>query len=184
MRPSVAVFPGTRQLAWLGVIVGIHCCYNGNRGNCWNTLLLNIGNRGHCWKTLMQQRELRSLFGLGTEVIVASQKWPLITLSQQLPWIPLLSLLFLSRKSDLSTLFLWAVVFNEETCWRHRPCCGVMNTFGISVYAKQYTFPILLYVKRDSKRATKSMYFLLNNVVRYTCTTRCTLRQAIYLLHV
>jgi hypothetical protein len=36
-----------------------------------------------------------------------------------------------------------AVVFNEATWWRHRPWRGV-NTFGDSVYSKEYAFPILL----------------------------------------
>jgi hypothetical protein len=29
------------------------------------------------------------------------------------------------------------------SCWRQRPWCGVKNIFGISLYSKEYTFPIV-----------------------------------------
>jgi hypothetical protein len=59
------------------------------------------------------------------------------------PWIPILPLLILSSKSDLFPQLLSAVVINEGTCWRHRPCCGVKNTSEISEYSKEYTFQML-----------------------------------------
>jgi hypothetical protein len=48
-------------------------------------------------------------------------------------------LLFLS-KSDIRLQFLCALVINEQTYRRHRPRCGVKNTFGVSVYSEEYTF--------------------------------------------
>jgi hypothetical protein len=47
-----------------------------------------------------------------------------ITLLQQWPWIPLLHL-----------AFLWL------PCRRYLPWCVVKNTFGISVYSKEYILP-------------------------------------------
>jgi hypothetical protein len=110
----------------------------------------------HCWNTLLQQWEQRSLLGhivtaMGTEVIVSSQ-WPRITLS---PQMPLLHLLFLSRKSDLSPQFLCAAAINKAACRLYCPCCGVKKTWGISVYSKEYTFTILL----TSNPRRKSLWF-------------------------
>jgi hypothetical protein len=114
---SIAFFVETRQPALPGVIFGTHCCDNGTRDYCWNTCC-NSGKRG----------------------------WFII---EQWPWIPLLSLiqllhlLFLSSKIDLSPLFLWAVVINEATWWRHRPWCGLKDLRYFSVlYSKEYTFPV------------------------------------------
>jgi hypothetical protein len=45
--------------------------------------------------------------------------------------------------NDISPQFLWAEVVSKATCWCHRLQCGVKNTFGILVYSKEYTFPIL-----------------------------------------
>jgi hypothetical protein len=119
---------------------------NGNLSHCWNTL--SNGNRGHCSNTLLQQWEPWSLLGhivtkVESEVIDGSHQCRQITL-QQWPWVPWLDLLLLSSKSDWSSQFLWAVVFNEAVYW-HRPWCGVKNTFGSSVYSEQYIFPILFY---------------------------------------
>jgi hypothetical protein len=76
-----------------------------------------------------------------TEVTVGSQvTW---IAQQQWLWISLLPSLFFSSKNYLSPQLLWAVVNNETTCCRHRPCWGVKNTFAVSVYSKEYTFPIL-----------------------------------------
>jgi hypothetical protein len=52
-------------------------------------------------------------------------------LSQQLPWIPSLSLiplllLFLSSKSDVSPQVLWALVINEATFWKGCLFCFIL----------------------------------------------------------
>jgi hypothetical protein len=55
------------------------------------------------------------------------QQWPQITLQQS----PCMSLLHL--------LYPWL------PCWCHSPWCGMRNIFGVSVYSKEYTLPILLF---------------------------------------
>jgi hypothetical protein len=51
-----------------------------------------------------------------------------------------------SSKSDMSPRFFRAMVIDEKACWRYRHWCGVKNIFGISVYSKEFSFPILLVV--------------------------------------
>jgi hypothetical protein len=78
-----------------------------------------------------------------TKVIAGSQQWHQITLSQQWTLDTMLPFLLFLSKSDLSPQCLWAIVISEVTCWCYHSCCGIKNTFGISVYSKEYTFPIL-----------------------------------------
>jgi hypothetical protein len=126
---SVSFFRGSRQPAWSDVvvtycyawmgtedIVGTHCCNNKPRPLLEHGC--NNGHRGHCWDTMLQQWD---------RVIVGSKQWPRITLSTM----------------TLDTIVVFVIPFEEE--WskptvslsrgyqrRHRPCCGVWNTFGVS----------------------------------------------------
>jgi hypothetical protein len=102
-----------RQSAWPGIIVAQQW---EARFHCSNTLG-NDRNRGHCWNTLLRNNVIRSRYCNNDTNYIVGQKWPRVTLVQQLP------------------------------TWR-----GVKNTSGMSVYSKEYSFPILLLIEqlRDS----------------------------------
>jgi hypothetical protein len=87
--------------------------------------------QGHCWNTLLQQypRSLLAHNELGSHYRNFGYHC--------CPFLCLLS------KSDVSPQFLWTVISNEATCWRHRPLCGVKTNFEMSVFSKTCTFPIM-----------------------------------------
>lgn len=123
-------------------------------------------------------KELRSLFvyivTVAAKVIFGSQKWHLITLSRQLPSVPLLPFSFLSMKSELSTLFFFSRGFQRRkfmtspsVLWRYG------RRWNLSVLQK-YAFPILLYIEKGRERATEPIYIVLSNAVRYSVTRAAT----------
>jgi hypothetical protein len=99
-------------------IVGTRCCNNENQGNCWGTLLQ--GDWDSCRLTTLTSDHIGTMI---LETIVA------FVIPFELEWPK--STALLSR------------VMTEATCWFQGPSCGVKNTFGISVYSKEYTFPVL-----------------------------------------
>jgi hypothetical protein len=57
---------------------------------------------------------------------------------------PLLNLLFLLYVSDVRPQLLCTVVTSKAAFRYHHPWCGMKNTFSVSVYFREYTFPIFL----------------------------------------
>jgi hypothetical protein len=54
--------------------------------------------------------------------------------------------------------FLWSQDIDNGTCWHHRPWRGVKNNFWISVYSKEYTFPILYSILASLPRLPRALF--------------------------
>jgi hypothetical protein len=95
------------------------------RGHCCNTLFKRCepGSLEHIVATMITEAIVGAHCCNWTEVIVRSHYCnnDRITLLKQCPRIPLLP------------------------CWCQRPWCGVENAVVISLFSKEYTFPILLF---------------------------------------
>jgi hypothetical protein len=100
--------------------VCLSCLTLNPRKPTWPGQLCNSQNWGHCWLTTRTSDHII--------IIITSVKFPL---------------LFLSRKSDQSAEVFRSMVINEAW-WNHCPCCGANTTFWISMYSKEYNFPIFV----------------------------------------
>jgi hypothetical protein len=122
---SVAHLEGNEQPSPPTTIVGAQCRNNASRRHGWNTVAT---------------REPTSSFTHTVTTGSSSKQWP---------WIPLLSLIpvFEWCKSTV----LWAVVINEETCWRNHTWCKVKNKHP-------WNFSILQIVQRSNLVDLKGMF--------------------------
>jgi hypothetical protein len=129
----LAFLLGGRQPTWPGSL--LH--NNGNCGPIVGTLLHNSGNQGHRCSTLLHKWQ-------------AVQQWQILLHNSGI-WYRCWYILCNSypgsqHNSDLRTLlehsvaqqWIWLALVQQWPMW-----CGVKNTFGMSVYSKEYTFPVL-----------------------------------------
>jgi hypothetical protein len=123
--------------------------------------------RSHCGNTLLQKQEPKLLFEyivatMETEAILRthcydSLNWDHCSLTTMEDHIIATVTLNIIVAVIMPFEFQWfestvssSRGYQPATCWRHRPWRGVRTTCRISVYSKEYTFPIVFILSENS----------------------------------